>query len=92
VSVDQVRVHIVSRSPECSTDLAAVLADEVRRRHPGAELVLAVEDEDAGPADGMLARREIAVPGLRGNPPALIQIAPPLAGGAAEPSPKLPRG
>ncbi len=138
MSVDQVRVHIVSRSPECSTDLAAALADEVRRRHPGAELVLAVEDEDAGPGDGALtprervvldmmrehltdkeiaqrmgiswhtvrsharsilrkhgvhSRRDIAVRGLRGNLPApLIQIAPPLVGGAAEPSPKLPRG
>lgn len=61
MSVDQVRVHIVSRSPECSTDLAAVLADEVRRRHPGAELVLAVEDEDGNPADGVLTRRERVV-------------------------------
>jgi DNA-binding NarL/FixJ family response regulator len=138
VSVDQVRVHIVSSSPECSTDLAAVLADEVRRRHPGAELVLAVEDEDGGPDGGVLtrrervvldlirqhltdkeiaqrmgiswhtvrshtrsilrkhgvhSRREIAVRGLRGDfSSPLIQIGPPLVGGAAEPSPKLPRG
>lgn len=138
MSVDQVRVHIVSRSPQCSTDLAAVLADEVRRRHPGAELVLAVEDEDRGPEEealtrrervvldlmrqhltdkeiaqrmgiswhtvrshtrsilrkhGVHSRREIAVRGLRGDfPPPPIQIAPPLAGGVAEPSPKLPRG
>ena len=138
MSVDQVRVHIVSRSPECSTDLAAVLADEVRRRHPGAELVLAVEDEDGGPAGVVLtrrerlvldlirehltdkeiaqrmgiswhtvrshtrsilrkhrvhSRREIAVRGLRtGIPPTVLQIAPPHVGGAAEPSPKLPRG
>jgi DNA-binding NarL/FixJ family response regulator len=61
LSVDQVCVHIVSRSPECSTDLAAVLADEIRRRHPGAELVLAVEDEDAGPDDRVLTRRERVV-------------------------------
>ena len=138
MSVDQVRVHIVSRSPECSTDLAAFLAHEVRRRHPGAEFVLAVEDEDGAPADGVLtrrervvldlirqhltdkeiaqrmgiswhtvrshtrsilskhhvhSRREIAVDGLRGNLlPPLIQIAPPLVGGVAKPSPKLPRG
>ncbi len=137
MSVDQVRVHIVSRSPQCSTDLAAFLAHEVRRRHPGAELVLAVEDEGGAPAGGVLtrrervvldlirqhltdkeiaqrmgiswhtvrshsrsilrkhgvhSRREIAVHGLRGNHPALVQIAPPQVGGAAKPSPKLPRG
>ena len=39
------------------------------------------------------SRREIAVRGLRRElPPTLIQIAPPQVGGAAEPSPKLPRG
>lgn len=43
---------------------------------------------------GVHSRREIAVRGLRADaaPPPLIQIAPPLNGGAAEPSPKLPRG
>lgn len=138
LSVDQVRVHIVSRSPACSTDLAAVLADEVRRRHPDAEVVLAVEDEDGDAADGVLtrrervvldlmrqhltdkeiaqrmgiswhtvrshtrsilrkhgvhSRREIAVPGLRRDlATPFVEIAPPRARGAAEPSPKLPRG
>lgn len=61
LSVDQVRVHIVRRSPECSTDLATVLADEVRRLHPGAELVLAMEDEDGAPGAGTLTRRERVV-------------------------------
>ena len=42
---------------------------------------------------GVHSRREIAVRGLRGviSTP-VIQIAPPLVGGATEPSPKLPRG
>jgi DNA-binding NarL/FixJ family response regulator len=61
VSVDQVRVHIVSRSPKCSTDLAAFIAHEVRRRHPGAELVLAVEEGGGASADGVLTRRERVV-------------------------------